>query len=378
MGSSLPSEAVPTQPWTMRFPLVLALLAPLSCACEPHRATPSPPEATAPIPASPSPDSSLPDALPIASSSSSSPAPPYDLPADLVLRATAARDLFSRSAFPAYATRLEGSVYLLISPQGPAMLSAGADELRRALRFYYDGHSTPSDPSSPPPFTRHPDHAISVYLFATRAAFVDFSVHHESVDPDHPVKLLGFFAPSSHDLVISGQEGLGTLEHETIHTIVPAADFPGVPRWMNEGLASLFEQPQVVADGTMHGQSNARYAVLQRALSGDAGAMPARPSLVGLFAMSNHEFVGGSPLTSEGTLDEAAKTAAELLHYGMARSFCHWLDSNHHRKLWYLYHAWRDGFASDRTGEKAFAAVMGGSPAALEADWEAWVMAQRW
>jgi hypothetical protein len=259
------------------------------------------------------------------------------------------------------------------------MLSAGADELRRALRFYYDGHSTPSDPSSPPPFTRHPDHAISVYLFATRAAFVDFSVHHESVDPDHPVKLLGFFAPSSRDLVISGQEGLGTLEHETIHTIVPAADFPGVPRWMNEGLASLVEQSRVDPDGSMHGQSNARYAVLQRALSrdADAGATPARPSLAGLFAMSNHEFVGGSPLTPEGTLDEDAKAAAELLHYGMARSFCQWLDSKH-RKLWGFYHAWRDGFASDRTGEKAFVAVMGGSPAALEADWEAWLMAQRW
>jgi hypothetical protein len=362
----------------MRFVLVLALAALLSCACDPRTAAPSPPDVTASAVSSAPPDSSLPDAFSVDAASTVDSAAPYDLAGDLALRAITARSFFSRSAFPAYATRLEGSVYLLISPEGPAMLSAGTGELRRALRFDYDGHSTPSDETSPPPFTRHPDHAISVYLFATRAAFVDFSVHHESVDPDHPVKLLGFFAPSSHDLVISGQEGLGTLEHETIHTIVPAADFPGVPRWMNEGLASLFEQPQVVADGTMHGQSNARYAVLQRALSGDAGAMPARPSLVGLFAMSNHEFVGGSPLTSEGTLDEAAKTAAELLHYGMARSFCHWLDSNHHRKLWYLYHAWRDGFASDRTGEKAFAAVMGGSPAALEADWEAWVMAQRW
>jgi hypothetical protein len=366
----------------MRFPLVLALAlaAPLFCACDPHSSTSSPLDVTASPVSSATPDSALPEALPVDAASSSSAAPPYDLLADLALRTAEARALFSRTAFPAYATRLEGSVYLLISPQGPAMLSAGADELRRALRFYYDGHSTPSDPSSPPPFTRHPDHAISVYLFATRAAFVDFSVHHESVDPDHPVKLLGFFAPSSHDLVISGQEGLGTLEHETIHTIVPAADFPGVPRWMNEGLASLFEQPQVDPDGTMHGQSNARYAVLQRALSrdADAGTTPARPSLVGLFAMSNHEFVGGSPLTPEGTLDEAAKTAAELLHYGICRSFCQWLDSKHHRKLWDFYHAWRDGFASDRTGEKAFAAVMGGSPAALEADWEAWVMAQRW
>jgi hypothetical protein len=61
----------------------------------------------------------------------------------------------------------------------------------------------------------------------------------------------------------------------------------------------------------------------------------------------------------------------------VARSFCQWLDSKH-RKLWDFYHAWRDGFATDKTGERAFAAVMGGSPGALEADWEAWVTAQRW
>ena len=365
----------------MHFPLLLAFAALLSGACEPRSSTSSPPDVTASPVSSALPDSSLPDALSVDAASATHSASPYDLAADLALRATTARSLFSASAFPAYATRLEGSVYLLISPQGPAMLSAGADELRRALRFYYDGHSTPSDPSSPPPFARHPDHAISVYLFATRAAFVDFSVHHESVDPDHPVTLYGFYLPSQHDLVISGQEGLGTLQHETIHTIVPAADFPGIPRWMNEGLASLFEQKRVDRDGTMHGKSNARYAVLKQALSPDAGAIQTRPSLdvslVSLFAMSNHEFVGGSPLTPEGTLDEAAKAAAELLHYGMARSFCQWLDSKH-RKLWDFYHAWRDGFATDKTGEKAFAAVMGGSLTALEADWEAWVMAQRW
>lgn len=179
----------------MRLPLLLALAALLSCARDPHRAPPPAP-----------PDGSLPDALSVDEASTPDSAAPYDLSADLALRGTTARSFFSRSSYPAYATRLEGSVYLLISPQGPAMLSAGDDELRRALRFYYGGHSTPSDPTSPPPFTRRPEHAISVYLFATRAAFVDFSIRRESVDPDHPVKLYGLFAPKSHDLVISGQD----------------------------------------------------------------------------------------------------------------------------------------------------------------------------
>jgi hypothetical protein len=54
------------------------------------------------------------------------------------------------------------------------------------------------------------------------------------------------------------------------------------------------------------------------------------------------------------------------------------MDSEHH-KLWAFHHAWRDNFASDPTGEKAFASVMGGPPAAFDADWRAWVFAQpRW
>jgi hypothetical protein len=360
--------------------LVFAVAFAVPVACKPHRTTPSSADASA---ASVSPpasaladdsvgDSSAGDASP--GDASLADASPYDLAADLSRRTDEARALFPRSAYPALATRVEGTVYLLVAPQGPAMVSAGAHELRRALRYYYERPSTPGDASSPPPFARRPDHAVSVYLFATRAAFPDFA-RHEGVDPDHPVVLYGFALPEQHELVISGQEGLGTLQHETVHTMVPDADFPGIPRWMDEGLASLVEQARFDPDGSMHAQSNGRYLVLQHALRADAG--PARPSLAALFAMSNHEFLGGSPLTPEGKRDLDAKTAAELLHYGTARSFCQWAFAEHHA-LWAFYHAWRDGFDRDPTGEKAFAAVMGGSFAALEADWEAWVMAQRW
>jgi hypothetical protein len=359
----------------MRGPLLL-LAAWTLCACD-HRSAALAPDAS-PAPVSVAPPapvaSTVLDAAPIDSSWSAD-AAPYDLPTDLATRTATARGFFPASTYPAYATRLEASVYFLISPQAPATLSAGVDHLRRALRFYYDGHSTPGDASSPPPFARHADHAVSVYLFATRHEFVEFSRRAFEVDVDHPV-LYGYYRPSERVIVLSGQEGWGTLNHEMIHPILDS-DAPKLPRWMNEGLASLFEQPAPDADGvTMHGRSNERYRVLQRALAADAGAGTV-PSLAALFAMSDHEFVGGSPLTAEGKPDRAAKDAAEHLHYGMARSFCQWLDSKHH-KLWAFYHAWRDGFATDRTGEKAFAATMSGPPAALDGDWAAWVSAQRW
>ena len=36
--------------------------------------------------------------------------------------------------------------------------------------------------------------------------------------------------------------GLGTLSHELVHPYMEA-NFPDVPSWFNEGLASLYEQP---------------------------------------------------------------------------------------------------------------------------------------
>ena len=40
-----------------------------------------------------------------------------------------------------------------------------------------------------------------------------------------------------------------------------------------------------------------------------------------------------------------------------------WMDGQ--SKLWPFYHAWRDGFSSDPTGERAFATTMGKTPAEL-------------
>ena len=60
----------------------------------------------------------------------------------------------------------------------------------------------------------------------------------------------------------------------------------------------------------------------------------------------------------------------ESWHYALVRSVCAWLDEQ--GKLWPFYHAWRDGYATDETGEKAFARVMGAAPKELNAKWGRW------
>jgi len=70
--------------------------------------------------------------------------------------------------------------------------------------------------------------------------------------------------------------------------------------------------------------------------------------------------------------DEAFRDRDEDLHYATARYACQWLDEK--RVLWDFYHRWRDGYAADPTGEKAFAAVLGGqTPREARASWTAWV-----
>jgi hypothetical protein len=84
-----------------------------------------------------------------------------------------------------------------------------------------------------------------------------------------------------------------------------------------------------------------------------------------LFGMSRRAFLGKGGGVSG---DEAARI--EGLHYALARSVCAWLDGQ--GKLWAFYRAWRDGWAEDATGEKAFAWVTGGTPREMNGKWLAW------
>ncbi len=49
-----------------------------------------------------------------------------------------------------------------------------------------------------------------------------------------------------------------------------------------------------------------------------------------------------------------------------------WLDER--GQLWTFYAAWRDGVASDPTGEKASERVVGTAPAGANAQWTKWVL----
>ncbi len=257
--------------------------------------------------------------------------PSYDLGADLEARAEALRAEFGRRA------RFEvvEGVFLLASPSGAT--GAPAAVAKGALAAYFNGR-----------FERRPARAVAVLLFESAPPYDAYCRAHWGAPCISPY---GFYASDVRTVVMNAGPGLGTLTHELVHPVVEA-DFPGAPDWINEGIASLYEAFSLPGPGEIRGHKNWRHPRLLAAL----GSPRERPhaSLPALFAMGDREFRGDR----------------EALNYATARSFCQWMDAR--QKLWPFYRAWRDGRANDPTGEKAFAATMGGPPADFDAAWSAW------
>ena len=261
-------------------------------------------------------------------------APDYDLDADLdARRVEATADLGRRTDL-----ELVEGTFLIAAPGGRAGLGAAIDVSERALGAYFNGR-----------FTRHPERAISVYLFPNAAPYEAYCKRRWSAACDSPY---GFYLHDERRIVMNVGLGIGTLTHELVHPLV-AVDFPNAPDWINEGIASLFEQFYFTGKGEIHGGKNWRYPRLARALRSnderDSASLPA------LFALSDREFRGDR----------------EALNYAAARYFCQWLDQR--GKLWPFYRLWRDHFSSDPTGEQSLLEILGKTPSDANAEWSAWV-----
>jgi hypothetical protein len=260
------------------------------------------------------------------------PEPAYDLAADLASREKTIRtDVSAKTRFEV----VEG-VFQIASPSGAT--GSAAVVTRAALDAYYNHR-----------FDKRPKQAITVLLFDAAPPYNAFCKTHWGKACTTP---FGFYEPSIRTVVMNVAPGIGTLTHELVHPIVEA-DFPDAPTWINEGIASLYEAFSLPKKGEIRGNKNFRHPGLVSALSSKSERPHA--SLPALFAMSDAEFRG----------------SREGLNYATARYFCMWMETQ--KKLWSFYRAWRDDFAHDPTGEKAFRAAMGKTPAELDEAWASWV-----
>ena len=255
-------------------------------------------------------------------------APDYDLAHDQRERI----ELAKRELGPRTRTKIVDGVFVVVGD------TSGTALMESALAAYFNGR-----------FDRRPERAISVYLFASTERYEAYCRAHLG---SPCVSGYGFYRPDLRRIIMNSGLGLGTLTHELVHPIIET-DFPSAPSWINEGIASLYEAPVIPRPGEIHGRKNWRYPRLVSAL-----ADKQEKSLVSierLFALSDGDFRGEH----------------EALNYALARYFCQWLDGQN--QLWPFYRAWRDNYASDRTGLKAFAEVTGLGPDQADRKFQRWL-----
>jgi hypothetical protein len=179
-------------------------------------------------------------------------------------------------------------------------------------------------------FETKPKRVLRIYLFADQTSY---RAGAKRLFGDENVSRFGYFRPSEGVLVMDISTGGGTLVHELTHALMQP-DFPDVPDWFNEGLASLFEQCRF-EESRLVGLVNWRLPILKRAMA--AGRLPALKTLLS----------GAGGFYGSG--------AGE--NYALARYLCLYLQSK--GALVKFYRAFRDGFADDATGARQLVEALG-------------------
>lgn len=162
-----------------------------------------------------------------------------------------------------------------------------------------------------------PPSGTKVYLFQTTESY-----------RYHALKWFGKVADGSagfatqNALLVDISTGTGTLVHELVHAYLHS-DFPFVPIWVDEGLASLFEQSAEV-NSSIKGLVNWRLPILKNAIK-EKRIVP-----INVLTMFDKEKFNG---------------AGVELHYAAARYLCYYLQEI--GLLHTFYRACRDNFRTD-------------------------------
>jgi hypothetical protein len=193
-----------------------------------------------------------------------------------------------------------------------------------------------------------PSQPITVLLFTGEESYNRFA---KQLYGDENVSVYGYYKPDKRTLVMNIATGGGTLVHELTHALM-AFDFPDVPDWFNEGLASLYEQCQFGEKNgrrTIEGLVNWRLPKLQQSIRDEKLG-----SLESLFTAD--DFRGRNV----------------GLNYAQARYFCMYLQQQ--GLLADYYRAFRDNRKEDPQGVRAAEQVLGEAWKAIDSDFRAWVL----
>lgn len=195
-------------------------------------------------------------------------------------------------------------------------------------------------------FERAPDEPITVLLFSNEQTYYEQA---QRLFGDQRVSVYGYYKPRHRTLVMNISTGGGTLVHELTHALVDF-DFPEVPDWFNEGLASLHEQCRFRPDGSgLDGLVNWRLPILQEALA--EGRLAPVDQLV---------------------LEDDFRGQREAVHYAQARYLCLYLQEQ--GLLEDYFRRFRRDRRDDPRGLRTLHAVLGNRAwSEIDADFREWI-----
>ena len=198
-------------------------------------------------------------------------------------------------------------------------------------------------------FDKPPDEPILILLFESEGPYRRLA---KKWFNDDDVPHYGFYRHHDRVMLMNVSTGTGTLVHELTHALI-APDFPDVPSWFNEGLASLYEQCSLGPD-TIAGHENWRLPALQKAIR--SNTLRPLKDLIEDPHFYRSDLVG--------------------LNYAEARYLMFYLQEKHQLRAY--YRQFRDHAADDPTGLLTLEKLI--APQDLpqfEHDWRAWVLGLR-
>jgi hypothetical protein len=216
-----------------------------------------------------------------------------------------------------------------------------------SIRRYRDGSITAATRCLQKQFfKKQPAEPVLILLFESEGPYKRLA---KKWFGDKDVPYYGYFR---HDnvMVMNVGTGTGTLVHELTHALIKP-DFPAVPGWFNEGLASLYEQCSLGFDDSIKGHENWRLPGLQKAIN--AGKLRPLGELIGDRNFYRSDLVG--------------------VNYAQARYLMFYLQEK--KLLQKYYQQFRDNAKVDPTGVESLKDVI--APQSLEEfekQWRQWVM----
>jgi hypothetical protein len=236
-------------------------------------------------------------------------------------------------------TAVAAGPFVIAGDGGPARLAQYRDHTILAAARALHAQFFKAEPAEP----------VLILLFETEGPYKRLA---KKWFDDDDVPHYGFYRHRDRTMLMNVGTGTGTLVHELTHALI-APDFPNVPDWFNEGLASLYEQSSLGPD-TITGHENWRLPALQKAIQ--SGKLRPLAELIADDDFRNNERVG--------------------LNYAQARYLMFYLQEK--GQLRHYYAEFRTHAKDDPTGLASLKRVI--APQSLddfEKDWRKWVMGLR-